>query len=550
MNARCAVLILLVCCAARVETRGEIPRKYLEGLPFPMGDIHEPVFPSRNVSITSCGAAGDGVTLNTAAIERAIRECAGGGGGTVDVPPGVWLTGPVRLMSNIRLNVQSGAVILFSSRFEDYPLIAGPDGASRGFRCIPCLYGYRLENIAITGGGMLDGQGQFWRPVKKEKMTPVQWQRLLSSGGAVSADGGTWFPSREAMEGEEYLKTLSGKEGVTADDYRLAREFLRPVMVQLVDCRNVLIDGPAFVNSPSFHIQPVQCECVVIRNISVTTDWQAQNGDGIDLSSCRRVVVYDCSVNAGDDAICLKPGKLSPRQSAGAACQEIVIADCVVYHGHGGFVIGSQTYGGVRNIAVRHCVFHGTDVGLRFKSAKGKGGRVENVFIDGITMTSIGGEAILFDLLYSSSSGTASSGDPPGNEGGEHLPEFRNVSIRNVVCEGAQAAVRILGLRSAPVQGITMDSISITSATGLFCTDADGITLRHVSLRPGRGPVMSFTRSRAVTISGAIVPDGVNPFLRVEESGTGAIFLEGTEPGRAGAVTLGKGVPPGAVVRR
>ena len=547
MNALWPVLTILVLGALTPEMRADVPRKYLEGLPFPMADIREPLFPPRSVSITAHGAVGDGVTMNTEAIGSAIRECAGAGGGTVDVPPGVWLTGPIRLMSNIRLHVRKGAVILFSRRFEDYPLIAGPDGTSKSFRCVPCLYGYRLENIAITGGGMFDGQGEFWRPVKKEKMTPSQWQRLLASGGAVSAGGATWFPSREAMEGEEYLKVLSRKEGATAADYLRAREFLRPVMVQLVDCRNVLIDGGTFTNSPSFHIQPVECEDVVIRDVSITAEWYAQNADGIDISSCRRVVIYDCSVNAGDDGICLKPGKLSPRQAAGPACENIVIADCVVFHGHGGFVIGSQTYGGVRNIAVRHCSFHGTDVGLRFKSAKGKGGRIENVYIDGITMTSIGAEAILFDLLYSSTSGTASTGDAPGSSGGEHLPEFRNVQIKNVVCAGAETAVRILGLESTPVCGITMDSIGVSSATGLFCTDADGLTLRNVSIRPARGPVMSFTRSRDVRISAASVPGGVQPFLRVEESGPGAISVEGTEPG---SIELGAGVPPGAVVRR
>jgi polygalacturonase len=547
VNALWPVLACLAFGAASPESGADVPRKYLEGLPFPMGDIREPAFPRRTVSITSYGAAGDGVTMNTDAIQRAIRDCAGAGGGTVDVPPGIWLTGPIRLMSNIRLHVGKGAVVLFSRRFEDYPLIAGPDGTARSFRCIACIYGYRLENVAITGGGMFDGQGESWRPVKKEKMTRSQWQRLLTSGGAVSADGGTWFPSRGAMEGEEYVKSLSRKEGVTADDYLRAREFLRPVMVQLVDCRNVLIDGGTYTNSPSFHIQPVQCEDVVIRNISVTAEWFAQNGDGIDISSCRRVVVYDCLVNAGDDAICLKPGKLSPRQGAGAACENIVIADCVVYHGHGGFVIGSQTYGGARNIAVRNCSFHGTDVGLRFKSAKGKGGRIENVYIDGITMTSIGAEAILFDLLYSSSPGTASAGDPPGNDGGEHLPEFRNVLIKNIVCAGAETAVRILGLVSMPVQGITLDSVVITSATGLICTDADGTALRHVSIRPAHGPVMSFTRSHGVTISGAPLPVGAQPFLRVEESGPGAITLEGSVPGN---IELGAGVSADAVVRR
>ena len=183
MNWRWGAVILPLLCAVQGETRGEIPRKYLEGLPFPMVNVREAHFPSRSVNITSYGAAGDGATLNTSAIENAIRACSAAGGGTVEIPPGVWLTGPVRLASNIRLNIEKGGLLLFSSRFEDYPLLAGPDGTSKTYRCMPCLYGYRLENVAITGGGMLDGQGQFWRPVKKEKMTPGPGGALRNPAG-------------------------------------------------------------------------------------------------------------------------------------------------------------------------------------------------------------------------------------------------------------------------------------------------------------------------------------------------------------------------------
>jgi len=480
------------------------PSPDLEGLPFRL-EIREPVFRSLTVSIASYGASGDGLTMNTAAFAKAIAFCAGQGGGTVDVPPGIWLTGPIRLMSNIRLSVAKGAVILFSHRFEDYPLIPGPDATSRGFRCVPCLYGYRLDNVAITGGGSIDGQGEFWRPVKKEKLTPARWQALVASGGALSADSTTWFPSRGAMEGEAYLKTLPRSSG--AGQYSRAREFLRPVMIQLVDCRSVLIDGPALTNSPSFHLQPLECEDVVIRNLTVTAEWNAQNADGIDISSCRRVLVHDCTVNVGDDAICIKPGKISPRQAPGPACQSIAVMDCTVYHGHGGFVIGSQTYGGARDIAVRNCVFHGTDVGLRFKSARGKGGLIENVDIDGVRMTSIAGEAVLFDMLYASGSGTASTGDPDAGSGGEHMPEFRGVQIRNVVCAGAGCAVRILGLPGAPLRGVTFDALTIAAASGVFCSDAEGVTFRNVRVDPSGGPRMTFRRSRGVTVNGAAVSD-------------------------------------------
>jgi len=509
-------------------------------------DVREPAFPPRSVSITSFGAVGDGTTMNTAAFAEAIGSCAAAGGGTVEVPPGLWLTGPVRMASNIRLHIARGAVMLFSRRFEDYPLIGGPDGTSHVYRCIPCLYGYRLEHIAVTGEGMLDGQGEYWRHVRREKVSPSFWRRLAASGGALSADSETWFPSRGAMAGEALVRRLAVSKGATAADYAEAREFLRPVMVQFVDCRNVLIDGPSFVNSPSFHIQPVQCEGVTIRNVSVAAEAYAQNADGIDISSCRRVVVSRCTVDAGDDAICLKPGKLSPRQGPGPACRDILVTDCTVYHGHGGFVIGSETYGGVRGVVVRNCVFHGTDAGLRFKSAAGRGGLVEDVLIDGVTMTSIGGEAILFDMLYASGSGTATAGGPPAGTGDGHMPEFRNVVVRHVTCRDAQIAVKMLGIHAAPLRGVTLDSIAISSVEGLSCSDAEGIVLHCVSLNPLRGPVMAFTRVRGVALDALTVPGGVSPFLRIDASGPGAVVLD--RPAAAyGRVSLGPGVPADAV---
>ncbi|HTO93842.1 MAG TPA: glycoside hydrolase family 28 protein, partial [Bacteroidota bacterium] len=431
------------------------------------GKFSEPAFPDRKCSITSFGAVGDGLAMNTDAIQAAIHECAAAGGGTVDIPPGLWLTGPVRMESNIRLNLAKGAVLLFSRRVEDYPLIGGPDGTSRVYRCVPCLYGHRLENIALTGEGMLNGQGEYWRHVRREKVSPLYWRRLVASGGAVTPDSETWFPSRGAMGGEELVKRLSRTKGAAPAEFMEAREFLRPVMVQFVDCRNVLIDGPAFVNSPSFHVQPVQCEGVAIRNITVSAEAFAQNADGIDISSCRDVVIEHCTVDAGDDAICLKPGKLSLRQSPGPACQDIRIADCTVYHGHGGFVIGSETYGGVRGVVVRDCVFHGTDAGLRFKSAAGRGGLVEDVLVDSVSMTSIAGEAILFDMLYAMGPGTASAGVPPAASGDERMPGFRGVVIRNVTCAGALVAVRMAGIPGTPLRGVTLEHVRISSVRGL-----------------------------------------------------------------------------------
>lgn len=129
--------------------------------------------------------------------------------------------------------------------------------------------------------------------------------------------------------------------------------------------------------------------------------WYSQNGDGLDLDSCRRAVVYNCRFDVGDDAICLKSGRDEYGRKRGRPCEEIVISDCVVYHGHGGFTVGSEMSGGVRNVVVRRCTFLGTDLGIRFKTTRGRGGVVEKIWISDIVMKDIPTDAVGFNMYYS-----------------------------------------------------------------------------------------------------------------------------------------------------
>jgi polygalacturonase len=518
---------------------------YLTGLPFAMPPMAEPSFPDRRVSITEFGARGDGSMLNTQAFAEAIRSCAAAGGGTVVVPPGTWLTGPIRLESNINLFLERGALIQFSSRCTDFPLIAGLDGKSKRFMVTPPLHAFRASNIAITGHGVIDGAGEVWRYVKKEKLTESQWKQLVGSGGVVSADGRQWWPSRGAMEGEEYLARLekSGKD-VTAADVAPAHEFLRPDLVRLVQCDGILIDGPTFRNSPKFHVHLVQSENIIVRNATIMTAWWAQNGDGLDLAACRNVLVYNTTVDVGDDAICLKPSRIAERQKPGPACENIVIADCIVYHGHGGFVIGSESFGGARNVAVRNCTFIGTDVGLRFKSLRGRGGIVEKIFIEGIRMRGIQDEAILFDMLYGSE-GSDTVAEPVT----DLTPRFRDFSIRDVVCLGAASAITVKGLPEMPVSNLRIEDVHLTATRGVLCAETEGLLLSRAVIVPSEGPVVTLQQCRQVRIEQTDVPAGAEPFLKVEGEKSAEIRLAGLNLSKAKTgIATGPGVPPGAVV--
>ncbi|MGA9406766.1 MAG: glycosyl hydrolase family 28 protein, partial [Bacteroidota bacterium] len=258
-------------------------KAYTSNLPFTMPEIEIPDIPNTRLTITDFGAVGDGNTMNTDAIASTIQHCLAKGGGVVEIPPGMWLTGPIRLESNIEFHLDSGAVILFSKRFEDYPMFKRPKISEK---CVPMIYGSGLHDVAITGRGLIDGNGQYWHPVKKEKLTDRQWKELVASGGAVTSDGKMWWPSKEAMNGEDYLKDLK-KVNKKPSPVQIAgaREFLRPVMVALDDCKRVLFDGSTFTNAPGWTLAPTRCEEVVIRNVTVNNPSWGQNTDAIDINS-------------------------------------------------------------------------------------------------------------------------------------------------------------------------------------------------------------------------------------------------------------------------
>jgi hypothetical protein len=531
------LIVLNILCVLTLYSKGVSTKdikEYLSNLPFAMPGMTEPKFPDRQFNIVDYGAISDGQTLNTKSIFDAIQACSKAGGGVVIIPPGTWLTGPIKLENNINLHLKLGALLQFSDKIKNFPLIAGFDGKSNKYQITPPIYGHRLNNIAITGEGVIDGAGEAWRPVKKEKQTASQWKKLVASGGAVSSDGKIWWPSKEALDGEKYLDDLkSSKKKAAEIDYAATKEYLRPNMVQLVQCKNILIDGPTFRNSPKFHIYPTQSENIIVRNISIQTQWYAQNGDGLDIGSCRNVIIYNIVVDAGDDAICIKPGRISNKQNEGPACENIVIADCIVYHGHGGFVIGSESYGGARNISVRNCMFIGTDVGLRFKSNRGRGGLIENIFIDGIQMSGIENEAILFDMYYGegdSESLSATGGADKKNESITDLtPRFQNFFIKNIICNKAGRAILINGLPEMPVKNIQMEDISISADKGLLLVDADSISLKNIDIRQKTGAVIGTIQSKNLLFNKIIYPKGSEIFLNVSGEDSKNIQIENTD---------------------
>ena len=524
------------------------------GLPFTMPRVAIPRFPATQFDIRSFGAVPDGRTLNTGAFAAAINACALAGGGTITVPAGTWLTGPIELQSNVCLNLERGALLQLSDRLEDFPLVPRDGDSTRGFLVASPISAHDARNIAITGKGIIDGTGEVWRYVLREKQTEHEWRTLVAGGGIVTADSAQWWPSREALDGEQYLKTLHATNPQPGRaDFARAKQFLRPDLVRFVRCDGILLDGPTFRNSPRYHIHPIQSENIVIRDVTVLTPWFAMNGDGIDLSACRNVVIFNSMLDVGDDGLCLKPSEPSPLQKPGPSCSEIVIADCTVYRAHGGFVIGSESYGGVKNVAVRNCVFIGTDVGIRLKSGRGRGGLVEGVSIDGVQMRAIVNEAILFDMYYSGGAPEVESAKDRSNRQTvpitSRTPRFRDFVVKNVVCSGAARAILVNGLPEVPITNIEFDSVFVTARRGVTCIDANDVRFNGCRISSEEGPAVIVNAGTDITFSGGSYRSAKGCLVKVEGSSSGYIrFDRVSVDGGSQAAEFGAGVSPSAVL--
>ncbi|MCP9766268.1 glycosyl hydrolase family 28 protein [Lacihabitans soyangensis] len=462
---------------------------YPNTLEYQLPKINTPAFKKDTFEITRYGAKGDGLFLNTKAIQQAIDIATEKGGGTVLIPSGLWITGPVVLKNNINLHLAKGAVLQFSDNRNDYPIVETTWEGNTAYRCQAPIWGVNLTNVALTGQGTMDGAGQVWKQVKKSKLTDTQWKNLVASGGVLNDKKDTWYPSETSKYGNENMAWTNKKtEGKTLEDYQKIRDFLRPNFISLSVCRNVLIEGITFLNSPAWTLHPLLCEHITIRNVNVKNPWFGQNNDALDLESCSNGIVENSTFDTGDDAICIKSGRDEEGRKRGKPTQNIIVRNNTVFHAHGGFVIGSEMSGGVKNLYVNNNNFLGTDIGLRFKTARGRGGVVENIYISDINMNNIPGEAILFDMYYMAKDTVPLDGDDTtlpeikAEKLDESTPSFKSFFIENVNCKGAETAIMLRGLPEMNIKDINIKNSNFTSNKGLICIEAENISFENVGI--------------------------------------------------------------------
>lgn len=471
-----AVAVLFLLCL----TTGQAQQYSWQHLPH----ISRPIFRADTFNIVDFGAKADGITLNTKSINKAIDACSAKGGGVVLVPQGLWLTGPVVLKSNVNLHISRAALLRFTDDKTQYQLVEGNYEGHAAVRNQSPISGTGLMNIAITGDGLIDGHGEVWRAIGKERLTGAEWDKLVASGGVVSENGKTWYPSKSYVNG---LKTPDAgviAPGKTLNDYLSMKDFFRPNLLVLTNCKKVLLQGVTFQNSPAWCLHTLLCEDLTLTGVHVRNPWNAQNGDGIDVESCKNVLLEGSTFDAGDDGICVKSGRDEEGRKRGKPTENMIVKNDVVYRAHGGFVIGSEMSGGARNIFVSDCTFIGTDVGLRFKTTRGRGGIVENIFIKNITMRDIVTNAILFDMYYM---GKSPGDDGKGNDDitvpvTDATPQFRNFYVDNVVCNGAERAIEVRGLPEMNIKNIYLSNMVFKTNKGADITEGTGISLKNIRL--------------------------------------------------------------------
>ncbi len=414
-------------------------------------------------NIQDYGARGDGTTPATEAIRAAIQAAKAAGGGTVLVPAGRYVTGPIELVSNLVLEIGAGATLRFPAMVLPFT-----PGREQGVECltpVPLIGGRNLENVTITGRGVLTTDN-------------AEWLKLMSRSKASGSDPGSAF----GAAWERLLQSLEVKTPATQAEYLAAAPELRPSFVRVMDSKNVLIEGVHFVGSSMWTIHLLYSDNIVVRDVIIET-YPGVHTDGIAIDSSRNVRISNCYIDTGDDGIVLKSGKDADGRRVNRPTENVSITNCTVHHAHGAVTLGSETSGGIRNIVASNITCDGTQEGARIKSRRGRGGVVEDIRFENWTMRNVG-TGIDVTNFYLMEGETRTSQEPVSGR----TPRFRNIVIGHMTIDGAKTAIDIAGLPEMPIAGLRISDVIASADRGMSASHASGLELRDVQVDAARGP--------------------------------------------------------------
>lgn len=377
------------------------------------------------------------------AAQAAVDACARAGGGMVAVPEGDWFSGAIHLKSHVKLQLEEGAVIHFSGKYEDYlPVVFTRWEGTECYNYSPLIYAKDCTDIAVTGKGVLEGNGAAW----------WHWKKL----------------QQRAAEDLAYAEWNGRKPEKRR--YGTEEDALRPSFIQFINCRDVLLEDFTVKDGPQWTLHPVYCENVTIRGVSVFTE--GPNTDGLNPDSCRNVLVEKCTFSTGDDCIAINSGLNEDGWRVNRPCENIEIRGCHMTGGHGGVVIGSAISGGVRNIYMHDCQISGTMQGIRLKSMRGRGGYVHDVRIENMEINDVSDQAIQINMFYEYSTVMPKSQEPS---------DFDGIHISNVRGGGAAVGIEIKGLPEHKLKNISLENIKLKADEAFICSNVESMELKQVS---------------------------------------------------------------------
>jgi polygalacturonase len=479
---------------------------------------------SPSFNIRDFGAQGDGKTPITAAVRAAIQAANAAGGGTVIIPAGQYVSGPIELVSNLTLDVEAGAVVRFPAQM--LPFTEGRQQSIEALTPVPLIGGRHLENVAITGRGVLASDNAEWM-----KLHPRQ---KGLGGDPGSANGPNWQKLLELLE----VRTPAPREA-----YEAAAPELRPSFVRTMDSRNVLIEGVRFEGSPMWTIHLLYTDNATIRNVVIET-YPGVHTDGIAVDSSRNVRISNCYIDTGDDGIVIKAGKDADGLRVNRPSENITITGCTVRRAHGAVTIGSETSGWVRNLTAGNITCDGTEMGVRIKSRRGRGGGVEAVRFDNWVMQNVG-HAIDVTNYYLME-GEVRRDAPEAVS--KTTPVFRDIAVSHMTVRHAQIVVNVEGLPEMPIEGLRITDLVADGKTGVKAFHTKGLELHNVRVDAVSGPAFLVRDSADLELDGVAsrAPRADAPVIRLDRcpgaivrnsravAGTGT-FLE-TAPGEHAAL--------------
>lgn len=424
----------------------------IKGAPFEMPQLKSPAFSQLTVSIANKGVNTN--TSITSVVNQTITEVHNQGGGTVVIPKGKWKSGRIILKSNINLHLEEGAEIEFSGTAEDYlPAVFTRHEGIEIMGAGAFIYANGENNIAVTGKGIIYGP-----PMNAEIRQRPNGNTVVENDIPVTVPIGQ--------------RIFDGMEG---------RTFYRPKTISPINCTNVLIEGITMERSAFWNVCPIYCENVIIRGITVNSIG-VPSGDGIDIESCKNVLIEYSTLNCGDDCFTIKSGRCEDGLRVGKATENVVIRYSLAKDGHGGITCGSETAGGMRNIYLHDCVFDGTQVGIRFKTRRNRAGGADDIFYEKIRMVNVG-EAFKWDLLGSERyMGELAKRHPP-RAINRLTPVIKDIHIRNFIVESADKILSINGIPEIPCSNVLIENGQINSKKLIGAmNDVDGFTMRNIKI--------------------------------------------------------------------